>query len=107
MKVQSLKSQARAIKAEMAVAQHLHHHLLLVPVVRVERHLAQDQVGLHQYVQALEVRHPFDQEVQHLLPRQVLQLLRVLRVDQVEQQLHRRRLHVRVHRNRQREYKSK
>jgi hypothetical protein len=105
MKVLKLKKPLKVKRVERVEVQHHHHRhrLQLVQDVLVEPHRVQDQVVQHRFDQVLEVVRQFALEV---LRHQVHHLHQVHRVVQVGQQLQLRRLHVRVLRNRQKEFKS-
>jgi hypothetical protein len=107
-KVLNLKKPLKVKRVEMVEVQHhhQHHHLRLVQDVLVERHRVRDQVVQHRFDQVLEVVLQFVLEVLRHRAHQLRHLHQVHRVDQVEQQLQLRRLHVRVLRNRQKEFKS-
>jgi len=107
MKASSPKKPLKVRRAEkVGVQHHRHRHLLLVQVVPVEHHHGQEPAVLRRFDQVLEVVLQFVLEVLRPLVRLLHHLHQVHRVVQVEQQLQLRRLHVRVLRNRQREFKN-
>jgi hypothetical protein len=105
MKVLNLKKPLKVKRVERVEVQrhHQRHHLQLVQDVLVEPLRVQDQMVQHRFDQVLEVVRQFALEV---LRHQVRNLHQVHWVVRVEQQLQQHRLHVRVLRNRQKEFKN-